>query len=77
MYLYPSVEYLMMLEDEGCQNANRPRGHKNISCTIQLSMTFFLPHFPVINVKMPTTVGISTFMSRKNSILGLSEPEKR
>ena len=25
---------------------------------------------------MPTTVGISTFMSRKNSILGLSEPEK-
>ena len=29
-----------------------------------------------INVKMPTIVGILTFMSRKNSILGLSEPKK-
>ena len=35
-------------------------------------MKFFL----LINVKMPTTVGILTFMSGKNSILGLSEPEK-
>ena len=32
---------------------------------------FFLP----MNVKMPTVVGILTFMSRKKSILGLSEPE--
>ena len=38
----------------------------------QLSMNFFL----LINVEMPTVVGISNFMSRKNSILGLSEPEK-
>ena len=29
----------------------------------------------LINVKMPTIVGILTFMSRKNSILSLSEPE--
>ena len=29
-----------------------------------------------MNVKMPTVVGISTFMSRKNSILGLFEPGK-
>ena len=29
--------------------------------------------FLLINVKMPTTVGILTFLSRKNSILGLSE----
>ena len=28
------------------------------------------------NVKMPTFVGILTFMSGKNSILGLSEPKK-
>ena len=35
-------------------------------------MNFFL----LINVKMPKIVGILTFMSRKNSILGLSEPEK-
>ena len=35
-------------------------------------MKFFL----LINVKMPTTVGILTFMSGKNSIIGLSEPKK-
>ena len=34
----------------------------------QLSMNFFL----LIIVKMPTIVGILTFMSRKNTILGLS-----
>ena len=48
------------------------RGYKKISCSTQLSMKVFLP----INVKMPTTVGILTCMSRKNIILGLSEPEK-
>ena len=42
-----------------------------LSCSIQLSMKFFL----LINVKMPT-VGNLTFMSRKNSVLGLSEPKK-
>ena len=39
-------------------------------------MKFFL----LINVKMPTIVGILTFMNRQNDILdiyvGLSEPEK-
>ena len=34
-------------------------------------MKFFL----LINVEMPTIVGISTFKGRKNSSLGLSEPE--
>ena len=29
----------------------------------------------LINVKMPTFIGILTFMSGKNSILGLSGPE--
>ena len=38
----------------------------------QLSINFFL----LINVKMPTHVGILTFMSGKNSILGLSESKK-
>ena len=37
-----------------------------------LSMNFFL----FINVEMPTAVGISIFMSRKNSNLGLSGPKK-
>ena len=31
--------------------------------------------FLLINAKMPTIVGILTFMSRKNSILGLCDPE--
>ena len=35
-------------------------------------MDFFL----LINVKMPTIVGILTFTRGKNSILGLSEHEK-
>ena len=38
----------------------------------QLRMTSFL----LINGKMPTFVGIVTFMSRKRSFLGLSEPVK-
>ena len=50
----------------------RPEVIKLFSCSTQLSMLFFL----LINVKMPTFVGILTFMSRKNSILGLSDPEK-
>ena len=48
-----------------------PRDYKTFSCSTQLSMKFFL----LINVKMPTIVGILTFMSGKNSILGLSEPK--
>ena len=49
-----------------------PVAKKIISCSTQLSMKFFL----LINVKMPTIVGILTFMSRKYSILDLPEPEK-
>ena len=45
---------------------------KLFSCSAQLSMKFFL----LINSEMPTVIGISTFMNRKNSILGLNEPEK-
>ena len=45
---------------------------KKNSCSTQLNMKFFL----LINVKMPTSVGISIFMSRKNNIISLSEPKK-
>ena len=48
-----------------------PEVIKLFSCSTQLSMKLFL----LKNIEMPTAVGISTFMSRKNSILGLSEPE--
>ena len=56
-----------------------PEVIKLFPCSTQLSMTFIL----LINVKMPTNVqqmptsaNNLTFMSRKNSVLGLSEPEK-
>ena len=32
--------------------------------------------FLLINVKMPTIIGILTSMSEKNNILGLSEPNR-
>ena len=49
-----------------------PEVIKLFSCSTQLSMKFFL----LINIKMPTVVGILTVISGKNSILGLSEPIK-
>ena len=62
----------MACVDENMQTG--PKVIKLFSCSTQLSMNFFL----LINVKMPAIiiVGILTFMSRKNSILGLSEPKK-
>ena len=50
----------------------RLHGYKNFSMLNSAEHAVFL----LINVKMQTIVGILTFMSRKNSILGLSEPEK-
>ena len=47
-------------------------GYKTFSVLNSFSMKFFL----FINVKMPTIVGILTFMSRKNSIISLSEPTR-
>ena len=47
-----------------------PEVIKLFSCSTQLSMKFF----PLIDVKMPTIVGILTCMSGKNNILGLTEP---
>ena len=49
----------------------RPQGRKKIMLnSAELEIFLF------INVKIPTIVGILTFVSRKNSILGLAEPEK-
>ena len=42
-----------------------PEVIKLFSCSTELSMKFS----PLINVKMPKSVGILTFMSGKNSIL--------
>ena len=57
---------------QGSQSSLVPRLQNFFSCSTQVSMKFFL----LTNVKMPTIVGILTFISRKNSILGLPEPKK-
>ena len=49
-----------------------PEVIKLFSCSTQLSIKFFL----LINVKMPTVVGILTFMCGEKSNLGLSDPKK-
>ena len=51
----------------------RPRGYKTFSMLNSTEHEIFPAHKCV---KIPTIVGILTFMSGKNSILGLSEPEK-
>ena len=53
-----------------CQNASNYIYEQENST--QLCMKFFL----LINVEVPTVVGILTFMNRKNSIIRLSEPKK-
>ena len=60
-----------MIQNDYHHLISGPEVIKQNSCSTQLSMKFYL----VINVKMPTNVGILTFMSRKNSILSLPEPE--
>ena len=45
---------------------------KLFSCTAELTMNYFL----LINIKMPTTVGILIFISRKNFMLNWVEYEK-
>ena len=52
------------------RNKLGPEVIKLFSCSTQLSMKFSL----LINVKMPTIVGILTCMRGKNNILGLTEP---
>ena len=49
-----------------------PRAYKTFFMLNSVEHEFFL----LINVKMPTIVGILTFMSWKNSTPGLSETEK-
>ena len=73
-YILPSSSVLTISDSflVHSKYSTRPQGYEKISCSTQLSMELFL----LINVKMPTTVGILTFISRKNSILGLYDPEK-
>ena len=73
--MFPFVKMSLHVCREKIEFTNSgPEVIKLFSCSTQLpvSTKFFL----LMNVKMPTNVGILTFMSGKNSILGLSEPEK-
>ena len=69
-----AISLVMQMRRSPRLKAGRPWPEiiKLFSCSTQLSVKFFL----LINVKMPTIVGILTFMSGKNRILGLSEPKK-
>ena len=57
------------MTDRAGSEQSGPKVIKLFSCSTQLGIKFS----QLINVKMPTVVGIFTFMSRKNTILGLSE----
>ena len=65
--------YAFVHTDQRASAAPKPRPEViRKLCSIRLSMKFFLH----INVKMPIIIGISTFICRKNSIIGLYEAEK-
>ena len=70
--VFPDQTLRSLTTDMGvyCLQRLNQRTHND---TTQLSMKFSL----LINVKIPTINGILTFMSRKNSILGLYESEKK
>ena len=51
-------------------------GHSKFHAQLSWAWKKFYNLFLLINVKMPTIIGILTFMSGKNSILGTSEPKK-
>ena len=58
-------EILMLISKEISRNSA-------FSCSNKLRMLLFL----LINVKMPTIVGILTFMNRKSFLLSRAEHEK-
>ena len=66
-------ESVVRLTDRPDMTLDVYRGRKT---TIQLQQQLSFKLFMLINVKMPTIVGILTVMSRNNSILGLTKPEK-
>ena len=72
--------FIFLIIKDICNNMKTAKSERRVvpgvikffSCSTQLNMKFFL----LINVKMPTIVGILTFMSGKNSILDLPETTK-
>ena len=73
MLEYPLLQFFRTSLRQGSRlRMTWPRGYKFFSMLNAAGHEIFL----LINVKMPTIVGILTFMNRKNSIQGLSEPVK-
>ena len=62
----------LCVKSDSFQIQTSDQGYKTFFMLNSVKHEFFL----LINVKMPTIVGIFTVMSMKNSILGLSEPGK-
>ena len=56
-------EVVVVIRVDKDKGETRPRGYKLFSCSTRLSTKFIL----LINVKMPTIVGILTFISVKNA----------
>ena len=65
LYLFISAPFSLLKTDNACitTGVTRPRGYKTFPCSTQLSTKFIL----LINVKMPTIVGILTFISMINT----------
>ena len=58
-------------------NAHKYKNIKKFSFFLaQISIHCRMLYFPLMNVKMPTIVGILTFMSKKNVMLSRVEHEK-
>ena len=68
----------MKEETDNKNSAIRPSSNEPGPEVLPLFMLNAAEHeiFLLINVKMPTIVGILSFMSGKNSIIGLTEPKK-
>ena len=60
-YPFVLIFFLSVIIEKNFCTIIRPQSYKTFSCSTQLSMTLFL----LIIVKMPTTVGILTFISGK------------
>ena len=71
---YKTFFMLNSAENEICSAYKKIKYHqfKRFSCKTELSMIIFL----LINIKMPTIVGILIFISRKNFMLNWVEYEK-
>ena len=70
--VYMCQVYMCQYDGIPLQKHTWPRGYKIFFMLNSTEYDFFR----LINVKMPTIVGILTFISEKNSILDLSEPKK-